>query len=144
MCPVLSWNMRLASFLLRFSLLISFMNLLDGEEKPIDLYFVAHMEASHSCCQRFFRFSFLFCLSADLLFFSAFLSNRGSAFLSDVSPSVAFFASPSTSSFPFMPTCPAVHLKVSEYLVELHCFLMHAAVSNITFAKAEDTRNQEP
>ena len=107
------------------------MNLKEGVAKRRDLNFSMRVDAPHSCCHLFRSAVLLLCLSTDLLCFDGLRSNGGSVFLAEVSPSHAFFASPSTSSFPRIPTWAAVHLMGSEYLVEFLCFLMRIAVSRI-------------
>src|SRR6266702_2994479 len=79
------------------SSLISSRYLLDGRDGSSALILGARSDTLHSFFQRVLRDSFLRCLSADLFTFSGLRSRGGSNLVSDVSPSVAFFASPSTS-----------------------------------------------
>lgn len=107
------------------------MNLKEGVAKRRDLNFSMRVDAPHSCCHLFRSAVLLLCLSTDLLCFDGLRSNGGSVFLAEVSPSHAFFASPSTSLFSLIPTWPAVHLTVRKYMAEFLCFLMRVAVSRI-------------
>src|SRR6266702_1799842 len=114
MCADLSWKMRLASVLDILLSLISLRYLFEGREGSMSLVFVACVEAFHSMFQCALIRVFLCCLSADLFCFSGLRSRGGRSLASDESPSAAFFALPSTSSFPSIPECPAVHLNLSE------------------------------
>src|SRR6266702_3205547 len=122
-CPVLSWNIRLASALDSLSSLVSSRNFFEGREGSMVLIFGARSEALHSFFHRVLRAAFLCCLSADLFAFSFLRSMGGSVLASDDSPSAAFFASPSTSSLPVIPECPAVHRNVREWFGEFLLFL---------------------
>ena len=82
--------MWLASFLLTLSLLISFMNLVEGFVKSMASNLLVCVEASHSFVHLFFSTSFLCCLRAALLCFSSFHWNGGSSFLSEEWPSATY------------------------------------------------------
>ena len=102
-CPVLSWQIRLASSLESLSSLISFRNVFEGSEESMALILLYLADTFHSCAHLFLSRLLFSCFRADLFCLSCFLNSGRRDFLSDVFPSVALFASVSASSFPSIP-----------------------------------------
>src|SRR5216684_8195098 len=107
-----NWEMRLDTCCGNLVLLMSFRKFSDGELLSI---WWSHFPLG-ALTHVFFHFSLMCllcpCFRAEVLTLSFFLRIHRSNFGLDDFPFAALFASLSISSFPSIPTCPAVHRSI--------------------------------
>jgi hypothetical protein len=105
--------MKLEAFLESLGLLMSSMNFFDGELGSILWSCFPRADFVQFFFQLDIDFMLRFCFNAEVLILSLRRRIRGRRLGSEDCPFAACFASESTSSFPSIPTCPAIHRNVS-------------------------------
>ena len=120
-CPILSCEIQLVVSRLILVLLIVVTNFTDGVDSSIRRVLLPLVDPLHASLHFFLALSTWDLFTADGFMWSGFRKYEGKSCLSELVPSAAFLASLSASSFPSIPSCPAVHLRFMVYFVfDLH------------------------
>ena len=107
-CPSLNCAIQLASMRLSSAWLTVLRNFLDGVEPSMHIALCPLTEAIYLSFHFFFRSLWKSLFTAAGLVSKGFLRYEGNICLSDVFLAAALFASWSASSFPWIPSCPAI------------------------------------